>query len=104
MAIKIDQLRKMGLEELVELQTDIGIVLQEKREEATNDFRMQIEEKAKELGIDIYSLYGMRRRGPKSGGTVPPKYRNPKDHSQTWSGRGREPAWIKGKDRKAFLI
>ena len=26
---------------------------------------------------------------------VAPKYRNPADESQTWTGRGREPLWIK---------
>jgi DNA-binding protein H-NS len=31
------------------------------------------------------------------------KYRDPAS-GQTWSGRGREPAWIKGLDRRAFLI
>ncbi|WP_348635832.1 H-NS histone family protein [Cupriavidus sp. AcVe19-1a] len=32
----------------------------------------------------------------------PPRYRNPKT-GQTWSGRGRAPAWI-GKKRERFLI
>jgi DNA-binding protein H-NS len=26
---------------------------------------------------------------------VAPKYRNPSDESQTWTGRGREPLWVK---------
>jgi DNA-binding protein H-NS len=25
---------------------------------------------------------------------VAPKYRNPGDASQTWTGRGRQPAWV----------
>ena len=37
------------------------------------------------------------------------KYRNPADDSQTWSGRGRKPQWIKdavdaGKDIASFAI
>ncbi|EDS82163.1 H-NS histone family protein [Burkholderia pseudomallei S13] len=32
-----------------------------------------------------------------------PKYRDPKTGA-TWSGRGREPGWIKGKKRERFLI
>lgn len=31
------------------------------------------------------------------------KYKNPST-GETWSGRGKAPAWIKGKDRSQFLI
>ena len=34
--------------------------------------------------------------------TLPPKYLNPKT-GETWSGRGRAPAWL-GKNRGRFLI
>lgn len=42
------------------------------------------------------------------GKKVPPKYRNPKDESQTWTGRGRMPAWAAelkeaGKLEKALI-
>ena len=39
------------------------------------------------------------RRG--TGGTVAAKFRNP-ETGQTWSGRGREPVWIKGRNREEF--
>ncbi|MFK7860445.1 MAG: H-NS family nucleoid-associated regulatory protein [Granulosicoccus sp.] len=29
-------------------------------------------------------------------GKVAPKYRNPDNKSQTWTGRGRQPLWVKG--------
>ena len=38
------------------------------------------------------------RRKKKPAGTrakVQPKYRNPDDHAQTWTGRGRQPLWVK---------
>ena len=42
-------------------------------------------------------------------GSVPPKYRNPKDPSQTWAGRGLQPLWLRdalksGKKLDSFLI
>lgn len=40
---------------------------------------------------------------PRVTGAVPPKYRDPAT-GQTWTGRGKEPVWIRGKDRAAFLI
>jgi DNA-binding protein H-NS len=31
----------------------------------------------------------------RAGSTVPPKYRNPEQPSETWVGRGRQPRWLK---------
>ena len=36
-------------------------------------------------------------------GAAVAKYRNPKT-GETWSGRGRSPAWLAGKNRERFLI
>lgn len=56
---------------------------------------------AKQHGFELTELVdgagGGRRRGtrntrPKA--KVAPKYRNPNDPSQTWSGRGRTPRWM----------
>jgi DNA-binding protein H-NS len=40
---------------------------------------------------------------------VPPKYRNPKNRSETWAGRAATPRWLradlkKGKKLEAFAI
>jgi DNA-binding protein H-NS len=45
------------------------------------------------------------RSGKASGGRVhiAPLYRDPATGA-TWSGRGTEPAWLKGRDREAFKI
>lgn len=32
------------------------------------------------------------------------KYQNPANPSQTWTGKGREPLWIVGKDKEEFRI
>lgn len=42
-------------------------------------------------------------KGTRKGSKAKPKYRNPADGKE-WSGRGKEPLWIKGKDRTSFLI
>ena len=41
--------------------------------------------------------------GTRSGGKVAPKYRNPAN-GETWTGRGKAPKWIEGRDRSSFLI
>ena len=68
-------------------------------------------EKAKaiieEYDLDISDVFPNRANKPKSSGSsaskVIPKYRNP-ENGQTWTGRGKEPLWIAGKDRSLFLI
>ena len=58
--------------------------------------------------IEQYSLSASdlfsRKAGVKSGGgKVAPKYRNPST-GETWTGRGKAPKWIDGKDRSNYLI
>jgi DNA-binding protein H-NS len=48
-----------------------------------------------ELGFTAVQSHGQSN--------VPPKYRDPKTGA-TWTGRGSEPVWIRGKDRVRFEI
>lgn len=48
---------------------------------------------------DLFS----RKAGAKSGGKVAPKYRNSAT-GETWTGRGKAPKWIEGRDRSNFII
>ncbi len=34
------------------------------------------------------------RKNPAAGKTVAPKYRNPANPAQTWTGRGKSPTWV----------
>jgi DNA-binding protein H-NS len=44
---------------------------------------------------DVYPSRGKKVVGKKGGkGSVAPKYQNPSDPSQIWSGRGRQPVWF----------
>jgi DNA-binding protein H-NS len=63
-----------------------------------------IKEQAAVLGLTparlAAALAGKTAARPRTNGgtdgrsTVKPKYRNPKDHAQTWSGRGAPPKWL----------
>jgi len=100
-------LATLSLPELRELAAEIGglIVDKEKAEKAA--LAVEIENLAKERGFavsDILPLFpGLpaahapekpKGKGGKGRGTVAPKYRNPADQAQTWSGRGRQPTWV----------
>jgi DNA-binding protein H-NS len=50
-----------------------------------------------------------RKRSALAGTKVKPKYRNPAEKAQTWTGRGRQPLWLvaaskSGKKLDSFLI
>lgn len=47
---------------------------------------------------EVFGTSAVRKRQP-----VQPRYRDPATGA-TWSGRGRSPAWIDGKDRSQFQI
>jgi DNA-binding protein H-NS len=61
-----------------------------------------------EFGLSVQDIFPSGRGAPKSaakstGVKVAPKYRD-STTGQTWTGRGKAPKWIDGKDRSKFLI
>jgi DNA-binding protein H-NS len=78
--------------------------IDKEREKAIADAIAEIRAKIDEFDITPEEL-GFRpraARATKAKRPLPPKYRNPKT-GETWSGRGRAPAWL-GKNRARFLI
>ena len=79
------------------------------RRESVSKVRAKVEALIKSEGFTFAELYGTRgKRGGKRG-KVAPKYRNPSNASETWSGRGKRPRWFNaalksGKTEKSMLI
>lgn len=70
--------------------------------------REKITALAKAEGFTIEELFS-GRAGRKTRRPAKPKFRNPADHAQTWSGRGKRPRWFNaaltaGKKEKDLLI
>ena len=67
----------------------------------------KIKELVAEFGLIAHDVFGGARRVGKAIGAVKtpvaPKYRDPST-GQTWTGRGKAPKWIEGKDRALFVI
>lgn len=74
--------------ETLSVETDAAIAAIETA--ATARAEVIASEIATRFGIDGSALRSSSLTGTK----VPMRYRNPADHSQVWSGRGREPLWI----------
>ena len=56
-----------------------------------------------QYGLSASDLFSRKAGLKSSGGKVAPKYRNPTT-GDTWTGRGKAPKWIDGKDRSSYLI
>lgn len=92
----------LSLAELRELHAEIGAQIAEKEKAEKAALAADFERLAKERGFavaDILPLFpGLpaaerKGKGGSKRGTVAPKYRNAADGA-TWSGRGRQPAWV----------
>lgn len=93
------------LKELLAQQEALGKQIAETRERELADVVGKIRAAIAEYGLTQNDLFG-RGRGKKqkrSGAKVAGKYRDPASGA-TWSGRGRTPKWMVGKDKKKFLI
>ena len=56
-----------------------------------------------EHGLTQQDIFGGAKGARKPSGTVAAKYRDPATGA-TWTGRGKAPKWIDGKDRAQFAI
>jgi|RhiMethySRZTD1v2_1073278.scaffolds.fasta_scaffold91888_3 DNA-binding protein H-NS len=78
-------LSSMSVDDLLALRDRIGKVLSSKA--------VELQRQLSKLATTAKSSVGIqKRRGPKKGQKVPPKYRGP--HGETWSGRGLRPKWL----------
>lgn len=95
-------LSSLEYQDLKLVKSSVEARIQGAEAEAKQSAKEQLEKRAEELGFsvsDLWDLTGGRRRGGANGGgkgklTGPPKFRNPKDQSETWSGRGRKAEWV----------
>lgn len=65
--------------------------------------RTQIDSIMREYGLTVADLGGTTKSTNKSRKAVEVKYRD-NATGDTWTGRGRTPKWLDGKDKNQFLI
>ena len=118
MAIDLNTLSAKELESLISKAKKRKTVLQKRK--PINAVRARLKATAAAEGYTIEELFGTTAaaapraakpaRAPrKTGVKVPPKYRNPANAEETWTGRGKQPRWMaalvkKGKKPDDFLI
>jgi DNA-binding protein H-NS len=91
-------LKALSPKELQALIAGANAQMQEARATQVRTVREKIDGLLKSAGLTINDVYptrsGKKAAGKKSTGSVAPKYRNPDNAAQTWSGRGKRPLWF----------
>lgn len=87
-------LKSLSPKELKALIANAESQMQEARASQVQEVRKKIDALLSNAGLTLADVYSIR--GSKGGkrGAVAPKYRNPEDPSQTWTGRGKRPLWF----------
>lgn len=108
MTTDIDNLEITELEELTKR---ARLLIEKKQREKVNAAYNQLLTIAAEVGMSLNELieYGAKRQQTSEKRTVAPRYANPADKTQTWTGRGKQPRWVvdllaKGKTLESLLI
>lgn len=86
------ELESLSLKELKQLQKDVEAAITDFKDRERRKALAEVEAFARERGLspaDLSELSSKRTRK-----SAAPKYANPADSSQTWTGRGRRPRWI----------
>ena len=91
---KVNGLDKMSYAELAELRDRVDAAMIAAQAAERQALRAEMEALAAKSGLTIAEILSSGKSGSRKGSKVAVKYRNPKDASQTWTGRGRKPTWL----------
>lgn len=89
----MNDLDNLTLKELHELRNKVDRAISSFEERKRREAIAAVEAAAREHGFSLNDLTGAKVSG-RRGGKVAPKYANPQNAEQTWTGRGRRPQWV----------
>lgn len=90
-------LSSYSLADLRKLKEQVADEMRTRQAQEVDKARAQIEEIARNVGVPLSELLGkgMKAAAKGKGGTVAVRYQHPDDAEKRWSGRGRQPQWVK---------
>ncbi len=89
----MNDLDNLTLKELHELRNRVERAITGFEERKRREAMAAVEAAAREHGFSLNDLTGAKL-AVRRGGKVAPKYANPQNAEQTWTGRGRRPQWV----------
>ena len=102
-------LSRSSLNELLKLKVRVESEIKKRGDVARRDLLKKMHRLAADHGMSLEDVVGKSEAKPKPAAAprasvvrpakakaskVPPKYRNPENSAQTWTGRGRKPLWV----------
>ncbi len=98
----------MSVEAIQDLQNKAVKHLELRKKHNIGRLKKQIKDMVKAEGLELNDIFPTLKDEPYIA-TVEPKYRNPENYEETWTGRGRTPRWLQqkvneGASREDFLI
>lgn len=95
---------KLSLAELKKLLESLPKLIGQREKEEKATARKELEAFAREKGFTLSELLEGQQDVPtKTRIPVAPKYKNP-ETGDTWTGRGRSPSWLVGKNKDDYKI
>lgn len=95
-----NDLNAMALSDLKKLRANVDKAISLAEVKRKKEARAAVQKIAKEYGVSVVDLLDDEHEKPKRTKKAAtkkshgkPKYRNPSDPSQTWTGKGRRPRW-----------
>lgn len=89
----MSDLARLSLAELMDLRARVTAQIELKRDQAKVKTRREIEAILIRDGFTIDEVFGSQAARQKKPISV--MYQNPDNQFETWSGRGRQPSWVK---------
>jgi DNA-binding protein H-NS len=92
--------------ELLQQREALELAISKARQNEISTAVTKVRELVAEFGLtaqDVFPGRASKGMASKAVSKVAPKYRDPAT-GQTWTGRGKAPKWIEGRDRKPFVI
>lgn len=85
--------------ELKHLTNEAAVLIEAKKEQELDAAYKQVLQIASDNGVTVEELLARGTKSNKSATRKPvaPRYRNPDNQQETWTGRGKQPRWLAAK-------
>jgi DNA-binding protein H-NS len=108
------ELNTLSIADLRKISENIEKEFKSRQGKIYKEARAEVREVERKYGLTIEEILSGKRQStpsaaPKASGSVMPKYRNPSNVEETWTGRGKKPLWLQsalsqGAALEQFLI
>ncbi|NHZ38568.1 H-NS histone family protein [Massilia aquatica] len=105
----MNNLSKLSLRDLRTLETQVQEALKTRHFLAISKAREQILHIAQSAGLSVEDILNTKVPNRVKAASVAVKYRNPENSTEAWTGRGRQPLWVRawleaGKSLNALTV